>query len=51
LVIKQHKCGIPTDFEKLQKNRGIPKDFEKPRKIRGIRTAILTILVNEQRKN
>jgi hypothetical protein len=51
LVIEQQKCGIPTDFEKLQKNSGIPTDIEKPRKIRGIRIAISTILVNEQRKN
>jgi hypothetical protein len=50
LVIEQHECGIPTDFENFQKIRGIQAVFDNYQKIRGIRTVILIILVNEQTK-
>ena len=36
LVIEQHKCGIPTDFENFQKIRGIQAVFDNYQKIRGI---------------
>ena len=50
MVIEQHKCGIPTDFENFKKIRGIPAVFDNYQKNRGIRTVILIILVNEQTK-